>query len=1064
MSFVHLHTHSHYSLLDGLSKSKDFVRKAQEYGMPAVGLTDHGTMYGIIDFYDTLTQAGLKPIIGVEAYMAKRSLHDKEPHIDSKRYHLTLLAENNTGYENLIKLTTIAHLEGFYYKPRIDKQVLKQHAEGLICLSGCPGGELAEALMVNNLDQGRKIVMEFLDIFGPNHYFLEVMNHPEVENIKNIHQGLKTLAKEFNLPLVATYDSHYPEKEDAEAHHTLVAINTGAEVADQGLNMKNGDYSFIGPEEAKKLYQDFPEAVANTVKIAERCNVSITLGEFIFPTFGLPRNTTADEELKHLCLLGMKKRGLTNKPEAIKRLDYELDIIKMKGYADYFLVVGDLIRFARENNIYYNIRGSVAGSMTTYSLEITKLDPIEYQIPFERFLNPERPSAPDIDMDFADNRRDEIIEYAKEKYGSDKVAQIGTFGTMMARGSVRDVARALSYPYSVGDRLAKLIPLGSQGSAMTIDRALKTVPELKEAYQNETDTKKILDLAKKIEGSARHISVHAAGVVIAPEPLNRYVPMQYDPKGQSIITQYDMYAVGEDGVGLTKFDFLGLRNLSILANAVRLVKKIYNQNIDIENIPLDNKKTFSLLARGETEGLFQLNGAGMTRWLKELKPTNIDDINAMVALYRPGPMEFIPEYIKRKHNPQLVDYPHPALQEDLERSYGLLIYQEDVMMTAIKLAGYSWLEADKFRKAMGKKIPKLMAEQEKKFKDGCIKNGIDKNKAVDLWNRIKPFAAYAFNKAHSASYGRVAYETAYMKANYPVVYMCACLTAESGDIEQIGVYVGEAKRMGIDILPPAVNESFGDFTVVDNPLKENEKAIRFGLYTIKNLGYDIADHIVEIRKKDGPFQSYSNFLDRITHKNLNRKSLEALIKAGALDSFGHDRGHLLHNLEEAVSYNRTQSKNTNSQQSSLFDLMTDTSSVPIFKLKTGSETESEQLLLWEKELLGLYISGHPLNKFKDKFSKKQNTIAHNRQLNNGAIVQIAGIIENVKVITTRRGGYMAFIRLADFSDKMEIVVFSESWDNYKNLLIVDQCVVIKGKISHRQGDISLLLEKAKKLE
>lgn len=1062
MSFVHLHTHSHYSLLDGLSKPKDFVKKAKEYGMPAVGLTDHGTMYGVIDFYDTLKSEGIKPIIGVEVYMAIRSRHDKDAGVDSKRYHLTLLAENNTGYQNLIKLTTLAHLEGYYYKPRIDKESLREHKDGLICLSGCPGGELAQALAENDLDRGRKIVEEFLDIFGPEHYFLEVMNHPEVEKIQNVHKGLKILAKEYNLPFVATWDSHYPNKDDAEAHDTLVAINTGSEVGKSGMSMKAGDYSLISPKEAEEIYKDWPDAVANTVKISDRCNVEITLGEFIFPVFDLPEGTNADDELRDLSLIGMKKRGLDQNEKAMERLNYELEIIKMKGYSNYFLVVGDLIRYAREHGIYYNIRGSVAGSMTTYSLEITKLDPIEYQIPFERFLNPERPSAPDIDMDFADNRRDEIIKYAASKYGADKVAQIGTFGTMMARGSVRDVARALGYPYGIGDRLSKMIPMGAQGMPMTITKALAQVPELNTAYETETDTRQIIDLARKIEGSARHISVHAAGVVISPEPLNKYVPIQWDPKGESIITQYDMYSVGEDGVGLTKFDFLGLRNLAILSDAVNLVKKVYSIDMDIEKIPLDDEKTFAMLGRGDTEGLFQLNGAGMTRWLKELKPTTIDDINAMVALYRPGPMEFIPEYIKRKHNPKLVDYPHPALKDDLERSYGLLIYQEDVMMTAIKLAGYTWLDADKFRKAMGKKVPELMAEQEKKFLGGCVKNNIPKKTAEDLWQRILPFAAYAFNKAHSASYGRVAYETAYMKANFPVAYMCACLTAESGDIEQIGVYVGESKKMGISVLPPDINESFGNFTIAKHPTNPDEQTIRFGLYTIKNFGTDIGNAIVEERKTGGIFTSYTNFLERINHKNLNKKSLEALIKAGAFDSLGEERGALLANLDPALEFARETL--AGGGQNSIFGIMSDLATVPIFKLKEALPALKKEVLTWEKELLGLYVSGHPLEEFKDKFSKQENTINHNKKLPNGTSTTIGGIIEEVKTIMTKKGDQMAFVRIADLYEQLETVFFPETYKKYKEILLPDVCVALKGKINHRNGEISFLVDAVKVLE
>ncbi|OHA59603.1 MAG: DNA polymerase III subunit alpha [Candidatus Vogelbacteria bacterium RIFOXYD1_FULL_46_19] len=1065
MSFVHLHTHSHYSLLDGLSKIDGLVKKAKEYGMPAIGLTDHGTMYGVVEFYEKCTKEGIKPVIGVEAYVAVRSRHDKEAGIDSKRYHLTLLAKNFTGYQNLIKLTTLAHTEGYYYKPRVDKDLLKECAEGLICLSGCPGSELAEALAANNLDRGRQIINQYLDIFGRDNYYLEVMNHAEVENLANIHRGLKTLATEFNLPFVATWDSHYLNPDDAEAHDTLVAINTGSEVGQSSMSMKAGNYSFISPAEAAKLYEDWPEAVANTVKIAERCQVELVLGKFIFPEFAIPAGETADSLLRKIALEGLAARDLTGDEEALKRLDYELDIIKFKDYSSYFLVVEDLIRYARDHGIFYNIRGSVAGSMTTYCLDITKLNPLEYKIPFERFLNPERPSAPDIDMDFADNRRDEIIEYAKSKYGADKVAQIGTFGTMMARGAVRDVARALGYPYSIGDRISKLIPMGSQGFPMTIDRALDTVPELKEAYEAENDTRQIIDLAKKIEGSARHISVHAAGVVIAPKPLLDYVPIQYDPKGQSLITQYDMYSVGEDGVGLTKFDFLGLRNLSILSDAVKLVEKIYDTQVDLETIPMDDKKTFEMLARGETEGLFQLNGAGMTRWLKELKPSSIHDINAMVALYRPGPMQFIPDYIKRKHNPKLVSYLDPALEHILVQTYGVLVYQDDLLIMAHDLAGYSWGEVDKFRKAVGKKIPELMAEQREKFIKGCIEHsGWTKNKATEIWLWLEPFAAYGFNKAHSASYGRVAYQTSYLKANFPVAYMCACLTAESGDIEQVAIYVDEAKRMDIKILPPDVNESFGYFTVVAEAGKTvaDSRAIRFGLYTIKNFGKDIADAIVAERKRGGPFTTFAQFLDRINHKNLNRKSLEALIKAGALDSLGEERGVMLGNIEVALEYARETLHSGG--QDSLFGIMADQSSLPVFRLKDFPTVDTKERLAWEKELLGLYISGHPLEAFKDKFARAENTINHNKHLPDGTTTTVGGIVEEVKLIMTKKGDQMAFVRIADMNDKLETVFFADRFLKFREFLQPDQCLALRGKINHRNGEPSLIVDAVKVLE
>jgi len=1071
-SFIHLHTHSHYSLLDGLSKPENLIALAKKYKMPAIALTDHGNMYGAIEFYKLAKKEGIKPIIGVEAYMTAGNRKDRmtEDGGTKRYYHLILLAKNLEGYKNLMKLVTLANLEGYYYKPRMDKEILKQHSKGIIALSGCLGGELSQTVLKGDMKKADELILEYQNIFGKENYFIEIQCHPSVENDKEVRSSLIALAKKHNIPVVATQDSHYPCSEDHEAHHTLLQINTQGDAKEGAkFEFSNDDFSFMDTKKALEVFKDIPEAVENTAKIADMCNLELELGKWVFPDFKVETGKTYNEKLRELAYAGFKNLGIKETPERIERLEYELKVIKDKGYAPYFLVVGDLLRHAKENGIFTTIRGSVAGSMVTYFLGITKIDPIEYKLPFERFLNPFRPSPPDIDMDYADNRRDEMIEYVKSKYGEDKVAQIGTFGTMMARGAVRDVARALGYPYAIGDRISKMIPMGSQGMPMTIDYAMEIVPELKDAYDKEKDTKKILDLAKKLEGCVRHISVHAAGVVISPLPLVEYVPLQYDPKGENkIITQYDMYNIEE--AGLLKFDFLGIRNLAILADAVNLVKRFYNVDIDIERIPLDDKKTFSLLAKGQTEGLFQLNGSGMTRYLKELKPTSIHDINAMVALYRPGPMESIPEYIKRKHNPILVKYLDPRMKKFLGESYGLIVYQDDLLFCAIELAGYNWEEADKFRKAVGKKIPKEMAAQREKFTKGIISNGQTPEFAEKLWKLFEPFQAYGFNKAHAASYGKVAYQTAYMKANYPVEYMAAILTAESGDVEKISVIIEECKNMNIPVLPPHINESYGGFTCLpeekDTIISEKNKSkkIRFGFYTIKNLGTDISDAIISERKSKGKFKSISDFLDRIKHKNLNKKSMEALIKSGCMDEW-EDRGVLLSNLEAMLEYNHETNRQDKNQISLFGNLKTE---APSFKMKSSSIATQAEKLLWEKELLGLYISGHPLDRIREKLESRNINIKKIKEdkennIRNGMQVTLAGIIETVRQVITKNNERMAFLKIADLTDSIEAVAFPSIFKESVDVFVPEKCIAFSGKISLRNGEKSIIIEAVKEV-
>jgi len=1057
--FIHLHTHSHYSFLQALPKIEELIEKAKEEGMDALALTDAGNMHGAIEFYKAAKMAGIKPILGVDAYLAPRSRHEKDPNIDAKRSRIVLLAENNEGYKNLLALITKSWTEGFYERPRMDKELLREHRRGLIAILPSFAGDVAQLLRAGDSDGAAAALAEFKDIFSAENVFLEITHHPKVDGHEALMSRIIALARESHTPLVAQHDVYYLKPADREATEIMRRIQHGA----RGKN-EDEDFSFIGEQTAEKIFKNIPGALENSRRIADRCTVSFELGTWTFPSVPVSNGfRNHDEELRAKAYAGIAERGLEKSKEVIDRIEYELKIIIGKGFAVYYLIVADLLAFARRVGILTTTRGSAAGSLIAYLVGITNVNPLLYKLPFERFLNPERPKAPDIDMDMADNRRDEMIAYTKQKYGEDHVAQIGTFGTMMARAAVRDVARALGHSYTTGDRIAKLIPMGSQGFPMTIDRALTLEPDLKALYDEDDDIKEILDLGKRIEGCVRHVGVHAAGIVVAPTPLVEWTPIQPDPKGTGkLITQYDMYSITDEygGVGLLKFDFLGIKNLSILADAVARVKRTRNITIDIENVPIDDAKTFKMLARGETEGIFQLNGSGMTRWLKELKPTSIHDINAMVALYRPGPMETIPNYIERKHNPKLIQYLDPRMKEYLDFSYGILVYQDDVLLTAIKLGGYSWLEADALRRAMGKKIPKVMQAEKEKLTKGFIEYGkLSKSLAEKLWELIEPFAAYGFNKAHAASYGKVAYQTAYMKANYPVEYLAALLTADSGDTDQISIFVTEAKRMGIKVLPPDVNESGSDFTVVG---KEKD-AIRFGLSSIKNFGDGISEAIIAQREAHDPFKTLSDFLSRVGSKNLNRKSLESLIKSGALDSLntgGGSRGALLEHIETMLVFHRDAT--TVSPQDSLFGAFAEP---PNLKLPTtGRPVSIGEKLNWEKELLGIYVSGHPLDAYAMVTKKSPLSITKiKEERQQGISIILPVLVTLVRSILTKSGEKMAFITVEDTTDSIEAVVFPKLFKEHASSIVTGACFLAKGKVSIRNGDVTFVIEELKPL-
>lgn len=1061
--FVHLHNHSEFSLLDGLSKIKDMVKHAKDLGMSAIAITDHGNMYGTINFYKACLEIGIKPIIGAEIYISKRTRHDKEAGIDSDSNHLILLAKNLQGYKNLMKIISIAGLEGYYYKPRTDMQLLRDYHQGLICLSACLGGFIADPLMHNQEETAQKRAKELNEIFGQDNFYLELQKHLNIPEQDILNSKLIELSRKLGIPLVATNDNHYIRSSDAEAQEALLCIQTQTTIDTKGRKLSmisSPDFYIKTQEEMTGLFVQTPEAIENTVKIANMCDLEISLGKWIMPKLDVPDGKTAADFMREKVEEGLITRYQTVTPEITERAEYELSIILKKGYETYILIVADFVNWAKAQGITVGPgRGSNAGSIVSYALNISDVDPLFFKLPFERFLNPMRPSPPDIDLDFADNRRDEVIEYVTEKYGRDKVAQIITFGTMEARGSVRDIGRALGYPYAIPDRISKMIPMGWQGHAMTIDKALEQSPELKIAYSMEDDTRKILDLARKVEGVARHASVHAAGVVIADKEITEYTPLQRETNGDKIISQYDMYSIGEDGVGLLKIDFLGLRNLTIIQEALKFIEVNQSKNINFSNISFDDTKTYQLLASGETTGIFQLESPGMRRYIKELKPNTIFDLQAMVALYRPGPMANIPEFIKRKNNPKLIKYPDPRLEDVLKESYGIITFQDDLLLTAIKVAGYSWLEADKLRKAVGKKIQSEMKKEHDHFVQGCVTNGMKKEKAESLWNLFEPFAGYGFGKAHAACYATIAFRTAYLKAHFPVEFMTALLTAESRGTtgpaknEKIAQAVAECKRLKVRVLPPDINKSGDEFTIEDN------LNIRFGLSAIKNVGDAAIHNILENRNK-GDFKSFKDFCARVDLGTINKKTMESLIKAGAMDLFGK-RAQLLINYPDIVDSSSRKKKQNLQGQTSLFG---DDEPVNNSKIMTTDfeEFTPNEKLAFEKEFLGLYLTAHPQ---MDNLMRIKSEITHDLEIladeKEQAGVIVGGIIEAVKRIFTKKTGKeMAFVTIANENGiTLECVVFPRIFDLYKGLLIKESVVLITGKIDTKNDKPVIIVDK-----
>lgn len=1057
--FAHLHVHTEYSLLDGMCRIPQLVARAKELGMDSLAITDHGAMYGAIEFYLAALEAGIKPIIGCEFYLAPNSRFSRDTS-DRNNYHLILLAKNQTGYRNLIQLVTKAHLEGFYYKPRVDKELLKQHRQGLIALSGCTSGEVPRLVLGGRLQEAKQAVLWYQQTFGD--FYLEIQRHP-IPELEQINQVLIPMSGELGIPLVATNDVHYVNREDASTHDLLLCIGTNSSIYDEKRVKMAGDFFYLrSPQEMAELFQDIPQALENTEHIAEKCNLKLEFGRLHLPEIELPEGKTADQFLADLCYHGLPQYYPQPTPEIKQRLDYELEVIEKTQFANYFLVVWDIISFARKHDILFGVRGSAAASIALHCLGITGVDPIAHKLVFERFLNLERHEMPDIDLDFEDERRDEVIAYVSQKYGQDHVAQIITFGTLGARAALRDVGRALGMSYSDVDRVARLVPFAP---GMTLQRAMDENSELRNIYHDDPIVRKLIDSARRVEGIARHASTHAAGVVISKEPLTRYVPLQRVSKGNgeaTVMTQFTMEDIAQ--IGLLKMDFLGLANLTILGRAREIIYQNRGIDIDVGNIPMDDAKTFDLLASGETAGVFQLEGAGMRRYIKELEPTTFSDIAAMIALYRPGPMEHIPTFIKAKHGIEPIRYPHPALVSILEETYGVIVYQEQVLFIVQTLAGYSLGQADIFRKAMGKKIPEVMRKERRGFIAEAKKNGFSNEVAAEVFALIEPFAGYAFNKAHSVSYALIAYQTAYLKANYPAEYITAFLITNAGQLEKVASAVAECRRLGIPVLPPDINRSQTSFSIEQG--SDKAPAIRFGLATIKNVGVGAIEPIIAQRDKGGDFKSIEDLCRRCDLRAINRRVLESLIKVGALDgvlsklikagvleALG-DRGTLLNNVSHILSLSQQEQRLRETGQSTMFDLWGETVPVPVPNLDLSTvEVTDKEKSAWEKELLGVSLS-KPL--FGSGRTDPGATLCGEIDSEmEGQAVAVVGEVASVSPLFTRDRKPFVKATLEDISGRVEVMAWPNVYESTKELWQEGKILEVEGKVRLRDDRVQL---------